>query len=112
MHEKYTKLEIIELMDEGTTDTNKAIKLEGEKILKHLNQKDYIITLEIEGKKMNSLELSKKIDYLLANRKMPDYRKETPDYSKPVEEPKVEVKSEFNPVIVFDDENDETKEEK
>ena len=60
--EKYTKLEIIELMDEGITDINKALKLEGEKISKHLNEKDYIITLEIDGKQLTSKELANLID--------------------------------------------------
>ena len=47
---KYTKIEIIEVPDE---QNNSLIK-EKENILKVLNLKDYIVTLEIEGKKMTS----------------------------------------------------------
>ena len=39
-----------------------ALKKEKERILKIINKKDYIITLEIEGKELSSLELSKKIE--------------------------------------------------
>ncbi|MBR4618149.1 MAG: 23S rRNA (pseudouridine(1915)-N(3))-methyltransferase RlmH [Bacilli bacterium] len=56
--EKYTKLEIIELMDEGIDDITKAIRLEGEKIKKYLSPKDYIITLEINGKEISSETLA------------------------------------------------------
>ena len=55
---KYTNLEIIELKD---SDINK----EKEEILRHLNLKDYIITLQIEGKMLDSPTLSKKIDNIL-----------------------------------------------
>lgn len=51
---KYTKLEIIELKDSN-------INAEKDEILKHIN-KDYIITLEIEGNSITSCELAKKID--------------------------------------------------
>lgn len=60
--QKYTNLEIIELKDEGLVEIDKAIHLEGEKIKKHLNEKDYIITLEIEGQQLDSIEFSKKIE--------------------------------------------------
>lgn len=60
--QKYSKIEIIELPDEGLVEPVKAIKLEGEKILKHINNKDYIITLEIEGKELTSVEFAKKIN--------------------------------------------------
>ena len=59
---KYTNIEIIELKDEGLVEESKAIELEGEKINKHLTNKDYIITLEIEGKQMTSVEFSKKLE--------------------------------------------------
>lgn len=58
---KYTNIEIIELKDEGLVEDNKAIELEGEKIKKHISNKDYVITLEIEGKELNSIEFSEKI---------------------------------------------------
>ena len=60
--QKYTNLEIIELKDEGLVEIDKALHLEGEKIKKHLNDKDYIITLEIEGQQLDSIEFSKKLE--------------------------------------------------
>lgn len=58
---KYTKLEIIELKDEGLVEEEKAKKLEAEKINRYINERNYIITLEIEGKEYNSVELAEKI---------------------------------------------------
>jgi len=60
---KYTKLEIIEVADEKIKD--KALSLEAKNILKHIKNKDYVITLEIEGDKLSSEELSKKIETTL-----------------------------------------------
>lgn len=62
---KYTNIEIIEVKDEGLVEEQKAIKLEEEKIRKYINEKDYIITLEIEGKEFTSIEFAKKIDDIL-----------------------------------------------
>ena len=52
---KYHKIEIIEIPDND-------IITERENILKKINPKDYLITLEIEGKNLNSIELSNLID--------------------------------------------------
>ena len=54
---KYTKLEIIELLDSN-------IKNEKELILKKINSKDYNILLDISGKEYSSLSLSKHLDEL------------------------------------------------
>ena len=59
---KYTNIEIIEVKDEGLVEPTKSLQLEEEKILKHINEKDYIITLEIEGKELSSTELADKLD--------------------------------------------------
>ena len=59
---KYTNIEIIEVKDEGLVEPTKSLQLEEEKILKHINDKDYIITLEIEGKCLSSTELASKLD--------------------------------------------------
>lgn len=58
---KYTKLEIIEVQDQSDNILIKEKNL----ILKHINPKDYIITLELEGDAINSLEFAKKIDNIL-----------------------------------------------
>ena len=62
---KYTSIEIIEVKDEGLVEKEKAISLEGEKIKKHLNSRDYIITLEINGQELTSVEFSNKLDKIL-----------------------------------------------
>ena len=54
---KYTKLELIEVED-TSFDKEKALKIEAENIIKRLNKKSYIITLEIEGNELSSFELS------------------------------------------------------
>lgn len=59
---KYTNLEIIEVKDEGLLDETKTLQKEAEKITKYLTDKDYIITLEIEGIELSSLEFAKKLD--------------------------------------------------
>ena len=59
---KYTKLEIIEIPDEGLTEPIKSMKIEGEKILKNINGKDFVVTLEINGKNIDSIELAELID--------------------------------------------------
>ena len=59
---KYTKKEIIEVKDEGLVEPQKSINLEEEKILKHISDKDYIVTLEIEGKNLSSEEFAEKLD--------------------------------------------------
>ncbi len=52
---KYHKTNIIELSDSNIID-------EGNEILKHLDQKDYLIGLCIEGNELSSMELANKID--------------------------------------------------
>ena len=61
---KYTSIEIIEVKDEGLVEEQKSILLEAEKIKKHLTSKDYLITLEIEGKQYTSLEFAEKINQI------------------------------------------------
>ena len=62
---KYTDLEIVEIKDEGLLPAKQAMEKEEEKINKHINEKEYIITLEIEGKELTSEELSKKIEDIM-----------------------------------------------
>lgn len=62
---KYTDLEIVEIKDEGLLPAKQTMAKEAEKINKHINEKEYIITLEIEGKELTSEELSKKIEDIM-----------------------------------------------
>lgn len=62
---KYTKIEIIEVADENFLDIQKVRDLEGIKINKFINEKDYVITLELEGEQLDSMKLAKKIESTL-----------------------------------------------
>lgn len=57
---KYYKINLIELKDSG-------IESEGISILKNISNKEFVVTLEIKGNKLNSVEFSKKIDNWLMN---------------------------------------------
>ena len=59
---KYTKLEIVECKDYDIGNIENIKKLESEEILKRINDKDYVITLEIEGKILDSIEFKDLID--------------------------------------------------
>ncbi len=67
---RYCKLDIIELADEKTPDNasdtvNQQIKdKEGERILASIKDDDYVVALAIEGKMLDSVELSEKIEKL------------------------------------------------
>lgn len=64
---KYTKFKIIELDDSKIEDEKVALKKEKELILKHINLKDFIVTMEIEGQSYSSLEFSQKIENIQMN---------------------------------------------
>ncbi len=57
---KYHKLNIIEVKDSNIND-------EALEISKYINNKDYIVIMDINGNKLNSIEFSKKIDNWLMN---------------------------------------------
>lgn len=61
---KYTKLSIIEVEDINLNNEELIKQKESELILKHIDKKDYVITLEIGGKQLTSIELSNKIQDL------------------------------------------------
>ncbi len=64
---RYCKLEIIEVTDEKTPDhASEAMirKKEGERLLKYIPEQAYVIALAIEGKMLDSVELSQKIQQL------------------------------------------------
>ncbi len=54
---KYTKLEIIELVDYNY-DVVKTKLEEGKNILSKIKENDFVVALDILGKKLNSVELS------------------------------------------------------
>lgn len=59
---KYTNIQIIEVSDSNIDNEKIALDKEREQIIKYINPKDYIITLEIDGKQLTSLEFASKID--------------------------------------------------
>ena len=61
---KYTKLQIIEVEDVNLPNETLIKQKESELIEKNINDKDYVITLEIEGNELNSIEQKKKIQEL------------------------------------------------
>lgn len=67
---KYCKLEILEVADEKTPENASETmeegirQKEGERILKHIKEDAYVITLEIGGKMLDSVEFSRKIETL------------------------------------------------
>lgn len=61
---KYSKLEIIELEDESNGN---ILEKEKNKIINKIQDKDFVITLEIEGKQLDSIDLAKKIDEIYLN---------------------------------------------
>ncbi len=62
---KYSKIQIIEVADEKIKE--KALKKEAESILKHIKKEDYVITLDLNGQAMSSLEFASKLDQTLMN---------------------------------------------
>ena len=57
---KYHKLEIIELKDSDIVSESKEIE-------KHINKYDYIISMDIKGKKYDSVEFENKIESIFNN---------------------------------------------
>ncbi len=58
---KYVKIDIVECKDYNDKDPS-ALEKEKLEIEKHINNKDFIITLQIDGEQLDSLSLAKKID--------------------------------------------------
>ena len=67
---KYCKLEIIEVSDEKTPDhasevVEKSIRdKEGERLMRYIRDDDYVITLEIGGKMLDSVAFSRQLENL------------------------------------------------
>ena len=58
---KYTKIQIIEVSDVDF-DINKTLETEKNNILKYIDNKDYIVTLDIEGNQISSIDFANKIN--------------------------------------------------
>lgn len=64
---KYSKIQIIEVNDVDLNNKDLNLEKERDNLLKYVSEKDYIVTLEIEGKQMSSEEFSDTIDKTLIN---------------------------------------------
>ena len=64
---KYVKLEIIEVSDIDNKSIDVILNKERDLIKKYINEKDYVITLEIDGKMLSSVEFSNRIDNIYNN---------------------------------------------
>ena len=66
----YDKIEMIEVADEKAPESNSAAeneqvkKKEGERLLSRIKEDEYVILLDLAGKTMDSVQLSKKIQDL------------------------------------------------
>lgn len=72
---RYCKLEITEVSDEKTSEqaTQTEIDIvknkEGERLLKNIKDDAYVFCLAIDGKQLDSVELSQKMDKLMTGGK-------------------------------------------
>ena len=57
----FVNLEIIEIKELNNSESEKNLLEEGKNILKYISSNDFVVTLEIEGKMLTSVELS---DYI------------------------------------------------
>ena len=63
---KYTKINVIEVSDFSNYPIDTILEKENDLICNHINDKDYVITLEIEGNPIDSNEFALKLDKTLA----------------------------------------------
>ncbi len=61
---KYSKINIIEVIDDNSDNINKALNNEKEQINKHIKSTEYIIVLDIDGVMLDSIEFANKINNL------------------------------------------------
>ena len=62
---RYHKSEIVEVRDEPIRDNEaEVLKTEGERVLKLIDNRDYVIVLDLHGKQMDSLKFARHIDEL------------------------------------------------
>lgn len=64
---KYTKLEIIEVPDIDSDHIPTILEKEAVLLENQLEKKEYIITLEIEGKELSSIEFTQKMESIFIN---------------------------------------------
>lgn len=63
---KYTNIKLIEVNDENY-DIKKTLSKEKDNIIKYIDNKDYIVSLDIDGEELSSVQLSNKINNMMIN---------------------------------------------
>lgn len=64
----YHKIEVIEVKDEPIKDNEKEVlEIEGERLLSRINSDEYVILIDLHGKSIDSVDLSKKIDKIFVH---------------------------------------------
>ena len=61
---RYHKIMIVEVPEFSQTDVKKELEKQRDALLKQIKDKDFVITLEIEGKMLSSVELSEKLEQI------------------------------------------------
>lgn len=63
----YTKIEILEVSDEPALDkfslaqNKQVMEIEGERVLKHIKEKEFVVVLDLHGKMMDSEQFAKQM---------------------------------------------------
>lgn len=66
---RYHKIEIVEVKDEPIRDNEKdVLDVEASRVLKLIQDQDYVILLDLHGKEMDSVSFAKMIDQLFVSR--------------------------------------------
>lgn len=65
---RYHKLEVIEVKDEAINDNQELVlNSEGERVLKKIDDSDYVILMDLHGKTIDSVSFANKLDKLFIN---------------------------------------------
>ncbi len=64
---KYTKIEIIECRDFSDIPIDDILTKEKQELERYIHDRDYVISLDIDGSEMSSTSLAKKIDTIYLN---------------------------------------------
>ncbi len=65
---RYHKLEVIEVKDEAINDNQEfVLNSEGERVLKKIDDSDYVILMDLHGKAIDSVSFANKLDKLFIN---------------------------------------------
>ena len=64
---KYTNIQVIEIQDSSIDNEKIALEKERDTILKNIKEKEFLITLEIDGIQLSSVDFASKLDKFLVS---------------------------------------------